>query len=57
MKDADAEREQQLQWLRREVDRGWAEAQSGRLTPSATVKTELTGFKKRWKARQRPAAK
>ncbi len=56
MKEADSEREQQLTWVRREVDRGWEEAQAGQLTPSATVKTEMADFKKRWKAQQQPVA-
>ena len=55
-KETDSERERQLTWLRREVDRGGEEAQAGQLTPSATVKTEMAEFKKRWKAQQQPDA-
>jgi len=56
MKETELEREQQLTWVRREVDRGWEEAEAGQLTPSATVKTEMADFKKRWKAHRQPVA-
>ncbi len=51
MKEADAEREQ-LNWIRREVDRGWKEAGSGEFVPETAVKAGMAAFKKRAAARK-----
>ena len=50
MKERDTEREHQLAWMQREVDRGWDEAKAGKLTPGETVKSEMADFKQKWKA-------
>ncbi|RYD33984.1 MAG: type II toxin-antitoxin system ParD family antitoxin [Verrucomicrobiaceae bacterium] len=57
MRDTDMDREQQLAWMRREIGKGWDEAQAGMLTPSAEAKAKMTAFKKSWKAQRQPATK
>jgi antitoxin ParD1/3/4 len=57
MREKDLEREHQLAWVQREVDRGWEEAKAGKLTPSDAVKSEMADFKKNWKAARKPAGK
>lgn len=57
MRDADLEREQELAWMRREIDKGWDEAHAGMLTPSARVKARMAAFKESWKAQHQPATK
>ncbi len=50
MKEQETEREQQLAWMRREVEKGWNEAKAGKLTPASGVKSEIADFKARWKS-------
>ena len=56
MKERDTEREHQLIWMQREVDKGWDEAQAGKLIPVDTVKSEMADFKKKWKAERKKAS-
>jgi antitoxin ParD1/3/4 len=57
MREKETEREHQLSWLQREVDRGWEEAQSGKLIEVSKVKTQMAGFKKKWKTARSKEAK
>ena len=57
MKETDTNREHQLAWLQREVDRGWEQAKSGVLIPAAVVKAEMAEFKKQWKATRKAVTK
>ena len=56
MKERDTEREHQLAWMQREVDRGWEEAKAGKLTAGAKVKSEMADFKKKWEADHKTAS-
>jgi antitoxin ParD1/3/4 len=55
MKERDADREHQMAWMQREVDRGWDEAKAGKLTSGAAVKSEMANFKRKWKAERKAA--
>ncbi len=55
MKERDTEREHQLAWMQREVDKGWDEAKAGKLIPDDAVKSEMVAFKKKWKADRKAA--
>lgn len=55
MKERETEREHQLAWLQREVDKGWVEAKAGKLIPADAVKAEMAEFKKKWKAERKSA--
>ena len=55
MKERDTEREHQLAWMQREVDRAWDEAKAGKLTAGAAVKSEMEERKKKWKADRKAA--
>ena len=56
MKERDTEREHQLAWMQREVNKGWDEARDGKLTAGAVVKSEMAEMKKKWKADRKAAA-
>ena len=49
MKEKDTEREHQMAWMQREVDRGWEQAKEGQLSAGTVVKAEMAGFKGRRK--------
>ncbi len=52
MKERDTEREHQLAWLQREVDKDYAEAKAGKLTDAKAVKSEMAAFKKTQRAQR-----
>jgi antitoxin ParD1/3/4 len=56
MKERDTERENQLAWMQRAIDKGWDEAKAGQLRTGEAVKSEMAEMKKKWKAERKSAA-
>ena len=56
MNERDTERGHQLAWIQREVDKGWDEANAGKLKSDTEVKSGMAAMKQEWKAKRKAAA-